>query len=73
MNELLQAAPLWLHIIDWLLVLCGVASLLAAVLPPSDKPWRKVLDLLAANLANAKNLHSAAHGKAPEKEKEPLI
>lgn len=62
-NKLLEAAPVWVHLIDGLLVLCGLSSLLASVLPKSDKWWRKLLDLLAANFGNARNLHAAAHGK----------
>lgn len=63
-NKLIDAAPLWVHLIDAFFVLCGLAALAAAVLPKSNKPWRKVLDFLAANFGNARNLWSAAHGKA---------
>ena len=72
-TKLLDAAPLWLHVIDALLVLCGLSALLAAVLPKSNKPWRKVVDFLAANFGNARNLWSIAHGKpaAALNEEEP--
>ena len=62
-TKLLEAAPLWVHVIDAFFVLCGVAALAAALLPKSNKPWRKVLDFLAANFGNARNLYSVAHGK----------
>jgi len=64
-TKLLEAAPLWVHVIDAFFVLCGVAALAAALLPKSNKPWRKVLDFLAANFGNARNLYSVAHGKTP--------
>lgn len=45
----------------------GVASVVSAVLPAVGPPWwmaaRAIIDILAANVGNAKNAKNAPHSK----------
>jgi len=53
---MLQTVQDWLSFILVLIpALSGLCSFLAAVLPNSDAPWRKALDMLGNNWGNAAN------------------
>lgn len=53
---MLQTVQDWLSFVLVLIpVLSGLCSFLAAVLPHSDAPWRKALDILGNNWGNAAN------------------